>query len=476
MSSALDAVVVGAGPNGLAAGIALAREGLSVLLLEANDTVGGSARTEELTLPGFRHDVGSAVYPLGVGSPFFSSLPLGEHGLEWVHPTVPLAHPLDEKDGVFLHRDIDKTAAGLGRDGRAYKRLVEPFVRAWPSFADHVLNSPLRPPKDPVLMGRFGLRAMRSTTGAVSAFRTRGARALFAGNAAHSGLPLEQRPAAAIGLTLMAAGHAVGWPVPRGGAGALTAALASLFRSLGGTIETGSRVDSIDELPPARARLLALTHRQVAAVAKGSIPQDYADSLAEWQYGPGAFKIDWALDAPIPWSADGVDGACTVHLGGTLEEIEDSERGPMEGRLAERPFVLLAQPSLFDPSRAPEGKHTAWAYCHVPNGWAGDATEAIENQVERFAPGFRDRILATAVHNPAQLEAWNANLVGGDVNGGSPSLSQTFGPSRWSSSPWGTPLKDLYICSASAPPGGGVHGMAGYHAAQAALKKTFGRP
>jgi len=474
MSAKLDAVVVGAGPNGLAAGVELARAGLSVLILEANDTVGGSARTEELTLPGFRHDVGSAVYPLGIGSPFFSSLPLAEHGLEWVHPTVPLAHPLDDEEVVFLHRDVRETASGLGRDGQAYQRLVQPFSRSWSSFADHVLNSPLRPPKDPILMGRFAMRAMRSTSGAISSLRTSAARALFAGNAAHSGLPLEQRPAAAIGLTLMAAGHAVGWPVPRGGAGALTAALASLFRSLGGAIETGVRVDSIDDLPAARARLLALTHRQVAAVAGDHLPNDYATTLREWQYGPGAFKVDWALDAPIPWAAEGVDRACTVHLGGTLEEIEESERAPMDGKLTERPFVLLAQPSLFDPSRAPEGRHTAWAYCHVPNGWAGDATEVIENQIERYAPGFRDRVLAKAVHGPAQLEAWNANLVGGDVNGGAPSLSQTLGPARWSSSPWGTPLDDLYICSASAPPGGGVHGMAGYHAARAALKKTFG--
>jgi phytoene dehydrogenase-like protein len=475
VSAPLDAVVVGAGPNGLAAGIELARSGLSVLILEANETIGGSARTEELTLPGFHHDVGSAVYPLGIGSPFFSSLPLAEHGLEWVHPEVPLAHPLDGEETVFLHRSLDETARGLGKDQRAYRRLVEPFVRAWPSFADHVLNSPLRPPKDPVLMGRFGMRAVRSTSGATSSFRTSGARALFAGNAAHSGLPLEQRPAAAIGLTLMAAGHAVGWPIPRGGAGALTGALASLFRSLGGTIETGTRIESIDDLPAARARLLALTHRQVAAVAGSRLPDDYADSLKNWQYGPGAFKVDWALDGPMPWTAKGVDRACTVHLGGTLEEIGESERAPAEGRLADHPYVLFAQPSLFDPTRAPEGKHTAWAYCHVPNGWNGDATDAIENQVDRFAPGFRDRVLARAVHGPAQLEAWNANLVGGDVSGGSPSLAQTLGPARWSSSPWGTPLDDLYICSASAPPGGGVHGMAGYHAARAALKKTFGR-
>ncbi len=470
-----DAVVVGAGPNGLSAGIELARCGLSVLIVEANDTVGGSVRTEEVTLPGFRHDVGSAVYPLGAGSPFFSCLPLAEHGLEWLHPEIPLAHPLDDGRAVLLRHDLGDTAAALGKDGSRYHRLVGPFARGWSSFADHVLDTPLRPHRHPVLMARFGIRAMKSTTKTAARFQTTEARALLAGNAAHAGIPLQRAPSMGVAVTLMAAGHAVGWPVPRGGAGALTAALASLFRSLGGRIETGRRIESLEELPPARATVLALTHRQVAAVAGLALPPAYRSRLESWQYGPGAFKVDWALDAPIPWAAKDVALATTVHVGGTLEEIADAERAPWEDRVAENPFVLLAQPSLIDPSRAPEGKHTAWAYCHVPNGWEGDMTARIEAQVERFAPGFGERILARASHGPSKLQEWNANLVGGDVNGGALTLRQTLGPGRWSRHPWSTPLDGLYLCSASTPPGGGVHGMAGYRAAREVLRRTFGQ-
>ena len=468
-----DAVVVGAGPNGLSAAIELARNGLSVLLREAASTVGGAARTEELTEPGFLHDVGSAVYPMGIGSPFFSSLPLEDHGLEWVHPAVPLAHPLDGGRAAVLHRSIEHTATVLGKDGPAYRRLLDPFVRMWPTFVDHVMTTPLRPPRDPVLMGRFGLRAIQSTTALASAFKMEEARALLAGCAAHSATRLEVAPSAAIGLVLMVAGHAVGWPVPRGGAGALTRSLASLFESLGGQIETDAPVASLPELPPRRATLLALTRRQVAAVAGESLPASYRSRLEAWRYGPGAFKIDWALDGPIPWQASECESAGTVHVGGSLDEIAAAERAPWAGEVCDRPFVLLAQPSRFDETRAPDGKHTAWAYCHVPNGWNGDATAAIEAQVERFAPGFGARIIARRVHDPAALEAWDANLVGGDVNGGALTMYQTFGPSRWTLSPWGTPAKDIYVCSASTPPGGGVHGMCGYHAARAALRRTF---
>jgi phytoene dehydrogenase-like protein len=474
VSATLDAVVVGAGPNGLAAAIELRRRGLEVLIVEANETIGGSARTEELTQPGFLHDVGSAVYPLGIGSPFLSSLPLGERGLEWVHPRVPLAHPLDGGRAAFLHRDVDVTASALERDEAAYRQMVGPFARHWPSFVDHVLDAPTRVPRDPVLMARFGLRALVPTTLLAKGLRTAEARALLAGSAAHAAVPLENALSGAVGVTLMAAAHAVGWPVPRGGAGAITSAMASHFRSLGGTIETGRRVASIDDLPRARATLLALTNRQVAEVAGSRLPERRRRKLAGWRYGPGAFKVDWALDAPIPWAAEGVDGAGTVHLGGTLEEIARSERAPWDGAVDERPFVLLAQPSLFDPSRAPKGKHTAWAYCHVPNGWTGDATEVIEAQVERFAPGFGARILDRAVHGPKQLETWNENLVGGDVNGGALTLGQMLAPSRWRH-PWSTSVPDLYVCSASRPPGGGVHGMCGYHAAREALRRTFGR-
>lgn len=409
-----DAVVIGAGPNGLAAAIELARNRRSVLLLEANDTVGGSARTEEVTLPGFRHDVGSAIYPLGVGSPFFSSLPLHEHGLEWIHPDVPLAHPLDQGRAALLERDIDVTAARLGTDERAYHQLVGPFASRWPAFARGVLDSPFHPPRNPLLMARFARHAIRPTTTIVRTFQGEEARALLAGNAAHAGTPLEHRLTGAVGLSLMAAAHAVGWPFPRGGAGRLTAALASYFQSLGGVIETGRRVSSLEELPKSKVVLLALTFSQVADVVGSRLPDRHRERLSSWRYGPGAFKVDWALDGPIPWRASDVERAATVHLGGTFEEIAESERAPWRGAVTDRPFVLLAQPSLFDPTRAPEGRHTAWAYCHVPNGWAGDMTEVIEAQVERFAPGFRQRVLERSTHSPAQLERWNANLVGGD--------------------------------------------------------------
>jgi phytoene dehydrogenase-like protein len=468
-----DAIIVGAGPNGLAAAIELARHGISVLVREGADDVGGSARTEELTLPGFLHDVGSAVYPLGIGSPFFSSLPLKQHGLDWIHPEIPLAHPLDGEEVVLLRQSLDDTVEGLGADGQAYRQLVQPFVRAWLPFVEAITGSPLRVPRDPLLMARFGLRAVRSTTSVASGFKTRGARALLAGNAAHSALPLDRAPSAAVGLSLMVAAHAVGWPFPQGGAGALTRALASYLESLGGRVETGSPVTDIAELDDARAVLLDLTPRQVVNLVGDRLPADYRGKLARWQYGPGVFKLDWALDAPIPWAAEACTRAGTVHLGGTLEEITRSEQAPWSGGLVADPFVLLAQPSVFDPTRAPEGKHTAWAYCHVPNGWDGDATEAIESQVERFAPGFRDHIVGRSARSPAAMQRWNPNLVGGDFNAGALTLRQTLARPVLSRSPWGTPLDRLYVCSASTPPGGGVHGMCGFHAARAALTRSF---
>ena len=468
-----DAVVVGAGPNGLSAAIELARNGLDVLVVEANDTVGGAARTEALTLRGYLHDVGSAVYPLGAGSPFLGSLPLGQYGLEWLHAT-PLAHVLDGGRAAVLERDLGATATALGPDGPRYRRLFEPLVRKWPALVDLALASPIGIPRDPLLAARFGLQALRPATDVAAGFRTEEARALFAGNAAHSGLPLDRALSAGIGLVLMAAGHAIGWPIPRGGAGVITGTLAAHLRTLGGRIEVGAAVRRLEEVPRARATLLALTFRQVARVAGGRLPPGYRRRLEAWVYGPGAFKVDWALDDPIPWEAEAARRATTVHVCGTYEEVVEAERAPAEGRVADRPFVLLAQPTVVDPTRAPPGRHIAWAYCHVPNGWRGDATARIEAQIERFAPGFRERILARAVHAPKDLETWDANLVGGDVNGGAPSLWQTFGPMRWTSDPWGTPVPDLYVCSASTPPGGGVHGMAGYWAARSALRRTFG--
>jgi phytoene dehydrogenase-like protein len=464
-----DAVVVGAGPNGLAAAVELAGAGRSVLVLEAADTPGGSARSEALTLPGFIHDAGSAVYPLGAGSPFLSRLPLEEHGLRWLHPEVALAHPLDGGRAVAMYRDLDRTAGELGEDGPAYRRLVEPFVRRWDAFAAHVLHTPLRLPRAPLLMARFGLRALRSADGlARSFFRSNEARALLAGNAAHSGLPLDRSPSSAPGLVLMAAAHAVGWPVAAGGSGSISSALVSLLRARGGVLETGRRVGSLDELPPRRATLLDLTPRQVRSVASSRLPRRLRRRLGSWRYGPGAFKVDWALDGAVPWAAGICREAGTVHVGGGLEEMVEAERAPWEGRVASRPFVLVAQPSLVDPERAPPGRHTAWAYCHVPNGWSGDATEAVEAQIERFAPGFRDRILARSVRGPGELQRWNANLVGGDVNGGAFTLGQTVARPTLSPVPWRL-RRGLYLCSASTAPGGGVHGMCGYHAARTAL-------
>lgn len=473
MANRWDAVVVGAGPNGLSAAVTLAAEGLSTLLLEANDTVGGAARTEALTLPGFRHDVGSAVYPMGVGSPFFASLPLEDLGLSWIHPDMPLAHPLDGGRSALLHRSLEDTATGLEGDGTRYRKLMEPFVDAWPTFADHVLDTPFRVPRAPTLMARFAMRALRPTTRLADEFATPEARALLAGNAAHSGAALGTFPPTAVGLALMVAGHAVGWPVPRGGAGAITQALAAHFRNLGGTIATAQRVDSLDELPETRAIVLDLTPVQIARVGGDRLPGKYRERLRRWRYGPGAFKVDWALDAPIPWASAACTRAGTVHVGGSFEEIARSEGRALRGDSPDRPFVLLAQPAVFDPTRAPDGKHTAWAYCHVPNGWSGDATGAIEAQIERFAPGFRDVILDRHVHTTATLEAWDANLIGGDVNGGALTAGQWFGPERWTRRPWSTPVEHLYVCSAATPPGGGVHGMCGHHAARAALRESF---
>lgn len=474
MSSGADAVVVGAGPNGLTAAIELQRHGLSVLLLEANDSIGGSARTEELTLPGFLHDTGSAVYPLGAASPAFSSYPLHKHGLTWVQPDAPLAHPLDKGRAAVMERDPLGCADGLGSDGPTWLRYVGPFVERWETFVEHILDSPFRPPRAPLLMARLAPHALLGADRRANRFRTSAGRALVAGNAAHSAVPLDRPPSGAVGLTLIAAGHTVGWPLPRGGAGRLTAALASYFTSLGGRIETGSRVTDARDLPTRRATLCAITPRQLLALYGDDLPSRYRHALSDWQYGPGAFKVDWALDAPIPWTNPAVARAATVHVGGTAEEIAHAEREPWSGRVAERPFVLLVQATLADPSRAPEGRHTAWAYCHVPNGWDGDATAAIEAQVERFAPGFKDRILARKSQSPRQLERWNANLVGGDVNGGALTLTQAAGPARLRLGGWKTPVRDLYLCSASTPPGGGVHGMAGYHAARSALRRTFG--
>jgi phytoene dehydrogenase-like protein len=464
--------VVGSGPNGLAAAITLARAGLKTVLREAQATVGGGLRSAELTLPGFTHDVCSAVHTLGLGSPFFRSLPLADFGVDWIHSPAPLAHPLDDGSAAVLERSLDATAAGLGEGGRDWRRLHGPFVRAWDQLADDVLAPPLRFPRHPFLMARFGLQALRSATSLAGTLRGARARALFAGNAAHSFLSLDALGTAAFGLLLSVTGHAVGWPIVRGGAQRLADALAAYFRSIGGELVTAAPVEHLDELAPARLVLLDLSPRQVLRIAAGKLPAGYQRALERYRFGAAAFKLDWALDGPVPWKAPECARAATVHLGGTLEDVSASEAAHGRGSVHERPFVLLVQPTLFDDSRAPAGRHTAWAYCHVPNGSTLDVSTRIERQVERFAPGFCDRILARSVLTPADFERRNPNLIGGDISGGTMDLRQVFARPVARPTPYRTPLRGVYLCSASTPPGGGVHGMCGHHAAQAALAEV----
>jgi phytoene dehydrogenase-like protein len=465
-----DAIVVGSGPNGLAAAIALARAGRSVLVLEGRETIGGGLRTEELTLPGFLHDTCSAIHPLGVASPFLRSVPLVEHGVDWIHPPAPLAHPLDDGTAMLLERSLDGTAVGLGPDGLAWRRLFAPLVSAAPELVDGTL-APLRIPRHPVPMARFGLQALRSASGlARSRFGGERARALFAGCAAHSLLPLESSATASFGLVLGLLGHAVGWPFPRGGSQRIADALASYLVSLGGELETGRPVASLSELPPARITMLDVTPRQLLALAGDRLGGRYRRALERYRYGPGVVKVDYALSGPVPWGAPECARAATVHVGGTLDEIAAAEAEVAGGGHPLRPFVLVAQQSLFDPSRAPDGSHTLWAYTHVPNGSAVDVTDRIEAQLERFAPGFGERVLERSVLGPASLEARNPNYVGGDINGGSAELRQLFARPVARPVPYRTPLQGVFLCSSSTPPGGGVHGMCGYHAARAALR------
>ena len=467
---AFDAVVVGSGPNGLAAAVELARNGRSVVVLEAEDTIGGGTRSGELTLPGFVHDLGSAIHPLGYASPFFSTLPLEEHGLEWVHPPAPLAHPFDGRRAAVLERSVEETGETLGsRDAGAYRRLMHPIARDFDRILGSILGPP-RLPRHPLALARFGLRAVRSARGlAESLFEGEAARGLFAGNAAHSFLPMEQGPSAAFGLVLGTLGHAAGWPFPRGGSQKIADALVSYLGSLGGEVRTGVRVRSVEEVPKARSVLFDVTPRQLLEITGRHFPARYRRALGRYRYGPGVFKVDFALDGPIPWEAEGCMRAGTVHVGGTLDEISAGEAAVSRGEHPERPFVLLAQQSLFDQSRVPEGGHTVWAYCHVPNGSSFDMTERIAQQIERFAPGFRDRILAKATMGPADLQRTNANHIGGDINGGLLDFRQLLARPAARLTPYSTPAPGLYICSSSTPPGGGVHGMCGYFAARAAL-------
>jgi len=463
------AAIIGSGPNGLSAAIALARAGVETTVFEGRDTIGGAASTGEVTLPGFRHDLGSSAYPMGVSSPFFQSLPLADFGLRWIEPEAPLAHPLDDGTAVLLEHDLAATVANLGGDCLAYARLMRPLVDRWPELCQEILGPVIHWPSHPVLMARFGLfAAWPATALARTLFRGPRARALFAGNAAHAVLPLESPFSAAVGLVLGAAGHAAGWPIAAGGAQAISDALAGYLRRLGGKIETSRKIASLAELSEFDLVLCDVSPRQLIEMAGDEISPKYRRALEAFRYGPGAFKIDWALSEPIPWRAKGCLRAGTVHLAGTLDEVAASERAPWEGRVEAKPYVLVAQPSLFDPARAPKGKHTAWGYCHVPNGFAGSAEEAIEAQVERFAPGFRDCILARKVWSAPAFESWNPNLIGGDLSGGAMNIGQLlFRPTAWQ---YRTSNRKVYLCSASTPPGGGVHGMCGYHAAMAALR------
>jgi phytoene dehydrogenase-like protein len=472
--SSYDAVVIGSGPNGLSAAVHLARQGLSILVLEASATIGGGTRSAELTLPGFIHDICAAILPLSLNSPFFSSLPLAEFGVNWVHSPIPLAHPMDVGRTVMVYRSLRETARSLGADESGYLRLYEPILANWEHIQQDILGPLHIPPRHPIAAARFGINALQSASGlARRSFSEDPARAIFAGMAAHSIMPLETPATAAFGLVTNLLSHIVGWPMVKGGTQNLANALAAYFVSLSGEIVTNCPIQSVHDLPPARAILFDTAPHNMVKIAGDRLPKRYQRQVEHYRYGPGVFKMDFALDGPIPWSDEENSQSATFHLGGTLAEIAASERAVWRGEYPDRPFVILAQPSLFDPSRAPAGKHTVWAYCHVPNGSTLDCSDRIENQIERFAPGFRDRILAKNTYSAAQMESYNPNYVGGDINCGVQDLRQLFTrpvPRRF---PYTTPAKDIFICSSATPPGGGVHGMCGFYAAKIALENVF---
>lgn len=467
-----DAVVVGSGPNGLAAAIALQQAGISVLIVEAKKTVGGGLRTEELTLPGFKHDICSAIHPMAVASPFFGTLPLQKHGLEFIYPPLAAAHPFDDGTAAVLEKSLENTAGLLGKDANIYRALMAPVVANWPHLVNTILG-PLRFPKHPFALAGFGLKALQSAQSISSRFSTEKAKGLWGGMAAHAIMPLTNLSTAAIGFVLMAAAHLRGWPQPKGGSQQFANALASYFVSLGGKIQTDFYVKRLEQLPSSHAVLLDVTPKQLLEIAGHKFSSIYKWQLNRYRYGMGVFKIDWALDGPVPFTATECHQAGTIHLGNTFSEIAAAEQATWNGQHVEKPFVLMAQQSRFDPARAPEGKHTAWAYCHVPNGSTADMTNAIERQIERFAPGFRDCILAKHVMNTEAMETYNANYIGGDISGGVIDIGQLFTRPALRFSPYRTSAKGIYICSSSTPPGGGVHGMCGYHAARRALKDIF---
>lgn len=469
------AAVIGSGPNGLTAALILAGAGLPTTVFEGAHTIGGGARSAELTLPGFLHDICSAIHPFALGSPAFAMFPLAEHGLDWIQPPLALAHPMDDGSAAALDHSLERTVELLGRDGAVYRRLIGPLAERWPELAIEILRPLAHVPRNPFVLARFGaLAGWPATVAAHTLFRTARARALLAGNAAHSVIPLDHFGSGAFGWVLLIAAHACGWPIPRGGAQKVSDALASVLALRGGRIQVGHPVRTLAEFDPDTLVLCDVTPRQFLSLAADRLPANFRDQLTAYRYGPGVFKMDWALNAPIPWTAPECRQAGTVHVGGTLGQIASSERDAWEGRLSEEPFVLVAQSSLFDPSRAPKGKHTAWAYCHVPSGSDADMTERIERQIERFAPGFRDCILQRHRLSPSQLEAHNPNLVGGDVTGGAHTMRQLlFRPTPML---YRTPLDNVYLCSSSTPPGGGVHGMCGFMAARTALQDAGIRP
>jgi phytoene dehydrogenase-like protein len=467
-----DAAIIGSGPNGLAAAITLAQAGWKVAVFEAKDTIGGGMRTAELTLPGYQHDICSAIHPTALASPFFRSLPLEEHGLRWVHPTFPLAHPFDDGTAAVLHRSIDETAATLGQDAAQYKRLYTPLVNRWEKIMDTSLRPIGIPPRNPITLAMFGAGAGLPANWLGNVwFRGEKARGFFAGLAAHSLLRMEDLLSSSFGLVLGLLGHAVGWPIPVGGSQSIANALVSYLESLGGEVHTSRPIQSMADLPSARAYLFNTNPHNLAKIAGDRLPASYRNRLERYRFGFGVFKVDYAIDGEIPWTAEECKGAGTIHLGATLKEIAISERAAAKGEHAERPYVLLAQQSYFDEGRAPEGKNTVWAYCHVPNGSTVDMRGAIENQIERFAPGFKERILAVKMTNAMQYQAYNPNYQGGDINGGVQDIFQLFTRPLPSLRPYGTPAKDIFLCSSSTPPGGGVHGMAGYMAASRVLRE-----
>lgn len=473
ITTTYDAIIVGSGPNGLAAGIRLAQEGLSVKIFESAETIGGGMRTQEIIRPGFLHDVCSAIHPMAVASPFIKTLPLENFGLRWIHPHLPAAHPLDNEPAAILYNDVHQTAFHLEDDEKTYLAITEPLIDNWEQLSADFLG-PFRFPKQPFTLASFGLKGLQPASHFQKKFQTRRAKALFAGMAAHSILPLNSFATTAVAMVFFGAAHTGGWPLVKSGSQSLANAMGAYFRSLGGKIETGFEVEKINQLPPAKAVLFDLTPRQVARIAADRLTHNYKKKLRKFTLGNGVFKIDYILKEPVPWKDHECKRAGTVHLGGTFEEIAASEKTMDRNEHAEKPFVLVAQQSLFDETRTPDEKHTLWAYCHVPNGSSVDMTKAVEDQIERFAPGFRDVIEAKMTMNTLELQNYNSNYIGGDITGGRQDITQLFSRPVSFINPYATPAKGLYICSSSTPPGGGVHGMCGFHAANLALKNEFG--